>query len=50
MANGWQVEAIEDHPSSAYYCEWLRTNLAERSSNKIGDMKIVCIEDKGEEL
>ena len=50
MANGWQFEAIENHTSSAYYCEWLKNNLAERSSNKIGDMKIVCIEDRSQEL
>ena len=50
MANGWQFEAIEPHTSSVYYCEWLKKELVMRNAGKIGDMKIICIEDKGVEL
>jgi hypothetical protein len=50
MANGWQFEAIEYHARSVYYCEWLKKELAMRSAGKIGDIKIVCIEDEGEDL
>lgn len=50
MANGWRFEAIDDSPNSTYYCEWLKKNLADHYDGKIGDMKIICIEDKGEDL
>lgn len=50
MANGWQFEAIDDSPNSAYYCEWLKKDLAEHYDGKIGNMKIICIDDDGRDL
>lgn len=50
MSNGWQVEAIDPEPVSPYYCNWLRNNLAEHNDGKIGNMKVVCLEDDGRDL
>lgn len=50
MSNGWQIEAVDHTPVSPYYCEWFKKYLSDSESGKIGDMKVICIEDYGKDL
>ena len=50
MSHGWQFEAIDNEPVSPYYCEWLKKDLASKEQGKIGNMKVICLEDDGVDL
>ena len=50
LANGWQFVAIDNEPSSTYYCEVLRRDVAAKFEGKMGNMKVICLPYDGREI
>jgi len=42
MIKGWEFVAIDNEPSSLYYCEVLQKELILKFENKMGNMKVLC--------
>lgn len=48
----WQFEAIDESPNTNYYCQHLAHELDEKNGDKpiSGNMRIICVEDRREEI
>jgi len=42
IIKGWEFVAIDNEPSSLYYCEVLQKELILKFENKMGNMKVLC--------
>lgn len=42
MSKGWQFVAVDTNPVSVHYCEALKSELENKFTNTMGNMKVVC--------
>lgn len=50
LAKGWEFVAVDNEPSTLYYCEVLQKELVSKFEGKIGNMKIMCAPYDGREI
>jgi len=50
LAKGWEFVAVDNEPSTLYYCKVLQKELVSKFEGKMGNMKVVCAPYDGREI